>query len=147
MPTRLRAGMGRKGLSQRAFAAKAGVQVQSVTNWLNGKRISTDRLPAIAEALGMSLDELLGHAPPPPSGPSPQARATPMPESADQLPLAQHDAATRIAQDLAQLGPGLDKLEAELLPDLLRILRNAQSYVQSIESAQPDAGAQVQAGD
>lgn len=50
----------RTGLNQRQFGEKIGVTSQSVSEWVKGKsRPDSERLPIVAKALGVTVDELL----------------------------------------------------------------------------------------
>ena len=50
----------RQGLSQEALAEKLGVSRQSVSKWERNESLpETDKLPLLAQALGISLDLLL----------------------------------------------------------------------------------------
>ncbi len=49
-----------KGLSQETLAQQLGISRQSVSKWERGEALpETDKLPALAQALGVSLDTLL----------------------------------------------------------------------------------------
>ena len=49
------------GLSSKGLAAKLGVDATTVSNWESGRRqLTLDRLPQLAEALGVSASYLLG---------------------------------------------------------------------------------------
>ncbi|MCW5867456.1 MAG: helix-turn-helix transcriptional regulator [Candidatus Eremiobacteraeota bacterium] len=48
------------GLSQSALAKKTGQKRQYIWGWENGKSLPTaDKLPGLADALGISIDDLL----------------------------------------------------------------------------------------
>ncbi len=61
-----------QGLSQEKLAELVGVSRQAVSKWEVGDAVpDTDKLVPLAQALGCSVDELLGHVPPvPPAGPA-----------------------------------------------------------------------------
>ena len=64
-----------KGLSQAKLAVAAGVSAGSLRNAEYDRREPLIGLAAkIAAALGVTLDELVGHASPPADAPAPQAR-------------------------------------------------------------------------
>ncbi len=67
------------GLSRIAFAAKVGVSPASITYWEaeDGHGPSTDRLPAIAGACGVTLSVFFSHIPPAPE------TDTPLPKPAE----------------------------------------------------------------
>jgi transcriptional regulator with XRE-family HTH domain len=92
-------------LSQREFARIVGVTPQTVTNWLGGGQINSDRLPAVAATLRISIDELLG------------ASAA-----------AQDHEAMQIASSLGKLAADLEPLK-QAAPDLIELLTAARRYV------------------
>lgn len=50
-------------LSQQDLAEKLGVDKSAVSHWENGESAPTaERIPAVASALGVSIDELFGGA-------------------------------------------------------------------------------------
>lgn len=54
-----------RGLSQEQLAEQVGVSRQAVSKWEVGDAIpDTDKLVPLARALGITVDELLGNAPP-----------------------------------------------------------------------------------
>ena len=51
----------KKGLSQAQLAESLGVIQKAVSQWETGETLPTaDKLPAIADALGCTIDELFG---------------------------------------------------------------------------------------
>lgn len=61
-----------RGLTLEAVAARAAIDVSTLSRLESGKRrLALDHLPALAEALGVSADELLS----PPRPPDPRVRA------------------------------------------------------------------------
>ena len=48
-----------KGLSAKTLAEKCGVSVQTVNNWRNGTMPNDDALPKVADALDLSVSEIL----------------------------------------------------------------------------------------
>jgi transcriptional regulator with XRE-family HTH domain len=61
----------RSGLSQHALAAKAGVDVMTISRLERGtkKRLEIEPLARLAQAFGVTTDHLLGLDTPPPKGP------------------------------------------------------------------------------
>ena len=54
-----------KDLTQAELAKRAGVRLRSLQEWEQGTRIPRfDRVVQLADALGVSLDELAGRQPP-----------------------------------------------------------------------------------
>lgn len=51
--------MREKGLSAKALAEECGVSVQTVNNWRNGTMPNDDALPKLADALDLSVSEIL----------------------------------------------------------------------------------------
>jgi len=52
----------KSGIAYSAISAKTGVQPAAVMHWVHGRNYpSRDRLPLIAEALGVSVQSLVGH--------------------------------------------------------------------------------------
>ncbi len=51
--------MHEKGLSAKTLAEKCGVSVQTVNNWRNGTMPNDDALPKVADALDLSVSEIL----------------------------------------------------------------------------------------
>lgn len=51
------------GVSNTELAARCDVSVQAVGQWLRHGKVARQRLPQIAEALGTTIDELLGYRP------------------------------------------------------------------------------------
>lgn len=51
--------MHEKGLSAKALAEECGVSVQTVNNWRNGTMPNDDALPKLADALALSVSEIL----------------------------------------------------------------------------------------
>lgn len=78
LPDRIKAARDAKGLSQAALGKLIGVSRVAVTQWESGETAPTHgKLPAIADALGVSVSDLLSDdAPLPPPRPS---RAAPSP--------------------------------------------------------------------
>ena len=108
-PTRLRGGIESRKLTQRRFAALVGVSPQTVTNWLSGSQISTDHLPAVADVLRLTIEELL------------------LGSRGTEAPRASHEA-IEITEAFAQLADELEPLE-RAVPDLLRVLDEAKRFV------------------
>jgi transcriptional regulator with XRE-family HTH domain len=67
----------RGGLSQHALAAKAGVDVMTISRLESGtkKRLEVEPLARLARALGVSADHLLGLDTPPAKRPRPRKAA------------------------------------------------------------------------
>lgn len=60
-PDALRALMARRGLTQSALAAASGLRQGAISQWLSGaNEPSLSALTALADALRVSLDELVG---------------------------------------------------------------------------------------
>lgn len=54
--------MNEKGISQKQLSEYIGASSGNVSDWKNGKSAPTiDKLPLIADFLGVSIDYLLGH--------------------------------------------------------------------------------------
>lgn len=64
-----------RGLSQEALCERAGISVDAVTRIERGSRVPTlDTLERLAEALGISVTDLLGSMPPPRESKAPALR-------------------------------------------------------------------------
>jgi transcriptional regulator with XRE-family HTH domain len=63
------------GITQLALAERAGLPLGTVRNWEQGLRIPRfDHAIRVADALGISLDELAGREEGPPPAPEPKRR-------------------------------------------------------------------------
>lgn len=52
--------MASRQMSRGALARALGVHTSTVTNWLSGKAVKSETLPAICDVFGCSIDYLLG---------------------------------------------------------------------------------------
>jgi transcriptional regulator with XRE-family HTH domain len=52
--------MSSRQMSRGALARALGVHTSTVTNWLSGKAVKSEKLPAICDVFGCSIDYLLG---------------------------------------------------------------------------------------
>jgi transcriptional regulator with XRE-family HTH domain len=74
MGQRLKELRDRANLTQEALARKADVGTDAVRNWEKGRRTpGLDMAVKLADALGVSLDDLVGRTPPPPPAEAPPA--------------------------------------------------------------------------
>ncbi len=68
----------RSGMSQAQLATAAGITVDAIQNWEQGRRTPAAlTIPALAQALGVTADDLLAistETPPPESPPAPRGR-------------------------------------------------------------------------
>lgn len=80
------------GLTQMQLAEKVGVHHSSIAYWeLSGTAPRGEVLPKLAEALGVSIDSLLGVAPPKPKRQAAKGRLQRVFENAAKLPRRQQE--------------------------------------------------------
>lgn len=73
---RLADAIDRSGLERKELGRRIGVTPEAIGNWLKGRRApDAETLPRLAEALGVTTDELLGRVPVPPRSPEAAAPA------------------------------------------------------------------------
>ncbi len=108
---RIRAAMELHHLSHRRFAGAAGVSLPAVAKWLNGGRIAPQRWVSVANALHLSVPELLGTNVSYPAVP----------------PKTDPEAAVLLRELAALSAEPFDRA----VPDLMRVLQAAQKYVES----------------
>lgn len=96
---RLSSARERLGLSQVQLAEKLGVTQKLITYWEhNDVALRVDQLAAIAKALNLSMDELMGHPTPKTRGNGPVGKARQIFEAVSRLPRKQQEKVFDILQ-------------------------------------------------
>ena len=89
------------GLSQSQLADKVGVNASNIAFWeLSGTPPRGEVLPTMAQALGVSVDELLGVTPPKPKKQAAKGRLQQVFESASKLPRRQQQKIAGVVEAL-----------------------------------------------